>query len=612
MNKEFLLSRLIDLFPGRELWLLTGVFAMGMLAALFETLGVASILPFMTLVLDPTAMDRYPLLSSIGRSVGATSSREALLLMGVATAVVVALGNAAAAANILVHERFGARTFARLSAALFAGYLRQPYSFHVQRDAPSLIKVIHTDVRVVMSAIINPFLLAVSKAFMAIGLLSLLFLQDPFVAVTAAILLGMTYSIVFRLVRVRQRRLGMEMNAHNLDRQRIVQEGLGGVKELRMLGRERHVIDRFEAATVGAARAEASNRLNSALPRYVLEAVSFGGILLVTLVLLATADKGAQSVVPILALYAFAGYRLLPALQQIFSSAVSIRFYQPVLRGLHEDFAAVTAAPTALPGSSLAHMPDVRFTDAIRLEKVSFTYLGGAGPSLQDVNLIIRPRESIGLVGRTGAGKTTLADMILGFFEPSAGSLTVDGVPLTGSAIRAWRRRVGYVPQYVFLANATVAENIAFGLPPREIDGEVVRRAARLAEAEKFICALPQGFETLVGERGVKLSGGQRQRIGIARALYYEPEVLVFDEATSALDGLTEDAVMEAIRLLSGHRTIILIAHRLRTVEACDRIVMLENGRVLADGSYDDLLETSQDFRRLVGRTRARSFEAAE
>ena len=605
MNKEFLLSRFIDLFPGRELWLLAGVFGVGMVSALFETLGVASILPFMTLVLDPTAMDRYPVLSSIGRLVGATSSREALFFMGAATAAVVALGNIAAATNVLVHERFAARTFARLSAALFAGYLRQPYAFHVQRDAPSLMKVILTDVRIVMSAIINPFLLAISKAFMAAGLLSLLFLQNPFVALTIALVLSVAYSVVFRLVHARQRRLGAEMNRHNLDRQRIVQEGLGGVKDLQMLGREQHVVNRFEGATVGAARAEASNRLNSALPRYVLETVSFGGILLVTLALLATSAKGAQEVVPILALYAFAGYRLLPALQQIFSSAVTIRFYQPVLRGLHEDFEAVAAAPTVLPGESLAPASEVRFTDAIRLDKVTFTYLGGAAPSLHEVDLIIRPKESIGLVGRTGAGKTTLADMILGLYEPSDGSITVDRIPLSGPAIRAWRRRVGYVPQHVFLANASVAENIAFGLPPLRIDGEAVRRAARLAQADEFILALPQGFETLVGERGVKLSGGQRQRIGIARALYHDPEVLVFDEATSALDGLTEDAVMEAIRALRGDRTIILIAHRLRTVEACDRIIMLEHGEIVADGRYHNLLKTSEKFRWLVGDSHA-------
>lgn len=585
---------------------------MGLVSALFETLGVASILPFMALVLEPTAVERYPVLSSLGRWAGAASSREMLLLVGATTVMIVALGNAAAAANIVVQERFAARTRSRLAAALFGGYLSQPYAFHVQRDAPSLMKVVLNDVRVVVATVVAPLLLAASKALMAMGMMALLFLQDPLVAVTIAAVLGTAYSAVFWMVRARQRRLGSELNAYNLDRQRIAQEGLGGIKELQLLGHERHTVERFEAVTHGANLTEASNRITSQLPRYVLETVAFGGILLATLVLLAGAEELAKSVVPVLALYAFAGYRLLPALQQIFASAVQIRFYLPVTHGLRDDYVAVAAASTASRGEAPVQSPELHFTDAIRLDKVSFTYLGAAAPALHDVDLVIRPKESVGLVGRTGSGKTTLADMILGLYQPLAGSLTVDGVPLTGPAIRAWRRRVGYVPQHVFLANASVVENIAFGLPPREIDGEAVRRAARLAQAEEFIRELPLGFDTLVGERGVKLSGGQRQRIGIARALYYGPEVLVFDEATSALDGLTEEAVMEAIRSLSGQRTIILIAHRLRTVEACDRIVMLENGRVLAAGSYGELLEVSQDFRRLVGRTRARSLEAAE
>lgn len=603
---------LADLFPGRERWLLAGVLAMGLVSALFETLGVASILPFMALVLDPSAVERYPALSRIGRLAGAASSREMLLLVGAATVVIVALGNAAAAANVVVQERFAARTRSRLAAALFGGYLRQPYAFHVQRDAPSLMKIVLNDVRVVVATVVAPLLLAASKALMAMGMMALLFLQDPVVAFTIAAVLGAAYSVVFWMVRTRQRRLGSELNAHNLDRQRIAQEGLGGIKELQVLGHERHTVERFETVTHGANMTEASNRITSQLPRYVLETVAFGGILLATLVLLAGAEDLARSVVPVLALYAFAGYRLLPALQQIFASAVHIRFYLPVTHGLRDDYVSVAAASTASRGEAPVQSPELHFTDAIRLDKVSFTYLGAAAPALHDVNLVIRPKESVGLVGRTGSGKTTLADMLLGLYQPSEGILTVDGVPLAGPAIRAWRRRVGYVPQHVFLANASVAENIAFGLPPSAIDAEAVRRAARLAQAEEFIRELPRGFDTLVGERGVKLSGGQRQRIGIARALYYEPEVLVFDEATSALDGLTEEAVMEAIRSLSGQRTIILIAHRLRTVEACDRIVLLENGRVLAAGSYGELLETSGDFRRLVGRTHARSLEAAE
>lgn len=590
------------LFPVRERWALGGVFAVAMLAAIFETLGVASILPFMTLVLDPTAIDRYPGLAAIGSFFGATSNRETLLLMGIAAVVLVALGNATAAANVLVNERFAARTSARLATELLEGYLVQPYSFHVQRDGPSLLKVVLNDVRVVVGNVIRPFLIAASKAFVTIALLSLLFVQEPSVAMTVGIVLGVTYFVVFRLFRVRQRKLGVELHNYSLARHRIAQEALGGVKDLQILGRERHAISRFEAASRAVARAEASNNLTAALPRYVLEAVVFGGILIFALVLLVGAESAALSVVPVLALYAFAGYRLLPALQQLFSSAVSIRFYHWILKGMVDDLTHIKAS---CPGAPDAEMPELRFNDAIMFEKVSFTYVGTSTQSLKAIDLVIRPRESVGLVGRTGAGKTTLADMLLGLYEPTVGTLTVDGVNLSGPRLRAWRKRVGYVPQHVFLANATVAENIAFALDASEIDSDAVIRAARLAQADVFINALSNGYETLVGERGVKLSGGQRQRLGIARALYHDPDVLIFDEATSALDGLTEDALMAEIRALSGARTIVLIAHRLRTVEACDRIVMLEQGQICADGRYHDLLQTSEDFRRLLGTAQA-------
>jgi ATP-binding cassette, subfamily B, bacterial PglK len=273
-----------------------------------------------------------------------------------------------------------------------------------------------------------------------------------------------------------------------------------------------------------------------------------------------------------------------------------------VLRALHADFRAVHASPVLTVGVPAPEPERLRLRDAIQLEHVTFTHDGATVPSLRDVSLTIRRKQSVGLVGRTGAGKTTLVDLFLGLYAPTSGRITIDGVPLAGAHIREWQRSVGYVPQNIFLANASVAENIAFGLSVAAIDQTAVRRAARLAQAEEFILGMPAGYDTVVGERGVKLSGGQRQRLGIARALYHDPDVLVFDEATSALDGMTEDAVIEAIGSLMGDRTVILIAHRLRSVELCDSIVVLDQGRAVASGSYQELLNTSDVFRRFVSR----------
>jgi ATP-binding cassette, subfamily B, bacterial PglK len=591
---------LADLFPGRERVLLLGVLCVTVVSAVFETIAVAAILPFMALVLDPALLERYPSLLDVLTRAGITSTRQILMLAGAATVAVVALGNAAGAFNTFVQSRFGARTETRLSADLYAGYVSQPYSFHVQRDAPSLLKVLSADVSAVMHGVLIPGTLAVSRLVMAAGVLSVLILRDPLVALLVALVLILSYVVIFRAVRNSQARSGSAANVANELRARISQEGLGGIKELRVLGREAATVRGFAAAVEEAALARAGNNVVAQVPRYALETIAFGGILLATLALVNRSSGAASDAIPVLALYAFAGYRLMPALQQMFHSTVNLRFYLPALRTLHADYIHVAGASPATPEAPAS---DLQMRESLQLQDVTFSYEGADKPALRDINLNILPHQSIGLVGRTGAGKTTLADIILALHQPESGVVAVDGVPLTGHAVRQWQRRVGYVSQSVFLGNSSIAQNIAFGLPPDEIDMELVVHAARDAQAEEFILRLPAGYDTMVGERGVRLSGGQRQRIGIARALYHEPDVLVFDEATSALDGLTEDAVMDAVRTLRGTRTIILIAHRLRTVEACDRIVVLEDGRIVDEGQYDELMLSSPSFMALVGRT---------
>jgi len=592
---------LLDLFPGFEGWVLVGVVVASAIAAVFETVGVAAVLPFMALVTDPSSLTRYPVVVDSLRIVGFDTPRDMLLGLGSATLVVVACGNAAAAANVVVQERFMAHTRTRLTSTLFAGYLRQPYAFHVRRDCPSILKVLVNDMAVVVNGVIAPFLMITSRGMVAFGILALLFVQDPTMSLTVGLLLGAAYAGVFWAASRSERRLGAEFNRLNLERQRVGQEALGGIKELQLLGRERFTLERYIRAAKGAADAEARNRTIAQLPRYGLEALAFGSILSALLMHVAR-GQSAQSLIPVLALFAFAGYRLLPALQYIYAAALSIRFAMPtLLSGIHDDFVHVAMAPNDQWIDDM-EAPPMQFTSGIHLENITFQYENSA-PVIKGLTLTIRPNESVGLVGRTGAGKSTLADLILGFYEPSEGRITVDGIPLESRTVRQWRRRVGYVPQQVFLANASISENIAFGLAPSEIDSEAVRKAAKLAQADEFISNLPGGYGAIIGERGVKLSGGQRQRLGIARALYADPELLVFDEATSALDGLTEDAVMEAIRALRGERTVILIAHRLRTVEACDQVVLLEQGRIIAQGPYAALIHSSPEFARFARST---------
>jgi ABC-type multidrug transport system fused ATPase/permease subunit len=597
-GKDVAIYRMVmDLFPGKDRWLLIGVLGISLVAAFFETVGVASILPFMTLALDPTVLNRSATVQSVMHALSVTTPQGGLVVMGLMIAGVIALGNIASAAQTYVEQRFAAYTEVRLASVLFSGYLNEPYQFHVQRDAPSLLKVLNIDTGETTQAVILPLTHGVSKLAMAVGVIALLIWRAPLVALIVVGMLGLSYGLIYQLFHKSQESLGIRATNAYEEKARVSQEGIAGVKELQILGRVSRAGEEFAAVTDRAARARAHVQTLGLIPRNVMETVGFGGILVISMILVSRGGN-AQTLIPVLALYAFAGYRLMPALQQVFFSAISVRFYAAPLRNLHSDFVRVTQSrKTASP---VDDGPPITLRDSLRLENVSFTYSEAAGPALHNISLTIHPFQSVGLVGPSGSGKTTLADIILGVYEPGCGSVTVDGVALTRPSIRSWQKRVGYVPQSVFLANATVAENIAFGMSRSAIDMAAVKNAARMAQTEEFLLQLPKGYETVVGERGVRLSGGQRQRIGIARALYHQPDVLVFDEATSALDGLTEDAVMDAIRSLSGGRTIILIAHRLRTVEACNRIVMLDHGRIVAEGPYTGLLETSERFRRFV------------
>jgi ABC-type multidrug transport system fused ATPase/permease subunit len=344
---------------------------------------------------------------------------------------------------------------------------------------------------------------------------------------------------------------------------RISLEGLSGVKELRVLGRESASTTEYDKSFAELTETQASNLLAAALPRYVIEVFAYAGIVAVTLAFVIKGEG--MTAIPSLALYALAGNRLVPIFQQFFAAAITIKYHTRAVESLEADLEIVrnSMGPEPIKDTRL-----LAFKNEIKLSNLTFRYPSANRPALNGLSLCIPQNQSIGLVGRTGSGKTTLADVILGLYPPTAGSIEVDGVALSVDNERAWRRRVGYVPQSVFLTNASVARNIALGIPEDQIDHDAVLRSARMAQADEFIVQMPDGYNTVVGERGVKLSGGQRQRLGIARALYHSPDVLVFDEATSALDGMTEDAVMQAVKTLSAERTMILIAHRLRTVQA--------------------------------------------
>jgi ABC-type multidrug transport system fused ATPase/permease subunit len=424
---------------------------------------------------------------------------------------------------------------------------------------------------------------------------------DPVVTILSMAVLGGVYVILYIGLRPLIRRMGESLVTANKERFKVAGEALGGVKQIKLIGREQHYVAAYTVPARKQARIRALNATIRVLPRYAIETLAFGGIVLLTLALIsrtgATGGAAFVEIAPLLGLYAFAGYRMLPNLQMLYASAATMRTGTAVINALHGDFEA---------GASLRRPPKIApvplgLRDRLVFDAVSYRYPNASSGSLDRLTVEVERGSTVGIVGATGAGKTTFVDLLLGLLTPETGQIRVDGQPITHENVRAWQASLGYVPQDIFLIDASVSENIAMGVSRDQIDPERTESAARLARIHDFVIReLPNGYDTPIGERGVRLSGGQRQRIGIARALYGNPDVVVFDEATSALDNVTEREVMSEIANLSGAKTLIVIAHRLTTVRGCDKIIVLDQGRVVGLGTYDQLAEDNVHFRKLA------------
>jgi ABC-type multidrug transport system fused ATPase/permease subunit len=564
-----------------------------------EMVSVASVLPFLAVLSNPEVIETNRHLAMVYGWLGFADHRSFLIFLGITVFVLVVTGLLFSTLTQYAIFRFTYMRGYTISIRMLRGYLFQPYTWFLHRHSAELGTSVLSEVNQVISQAMVPAMRLLAQAAVAVFLLGLLILVRPAAALVATLVLGGSYLLIYLSVRGYLTRIGRQRYLANQERFRIAGEAMGGIKDIKVMGLEPSYLRRFQEASRRMAAAAAASAVVSELPRNILKAVGYGAILFFVLYLLFTGDGDLGSVLPVLGLYAFAGIRLFPAFQQIYGSMTMLRFSRPILDKLVADMTRNRAS--AEPPARAADAPVLRPVRRIELVDVHYAYPKAERAALDGLDLAIDARTTVGIVGGTGAGKTTAVDVILGLLEPQAGELRVDGVPIDAANRRAWQNTIGYVPQSIFLTDDSVAANIAFGLPAGEIDRAAVERAARIAELHAFVTdELPDGYDTRVGERGVRLSGGQRQRIGIARALYHDPDVLILDEATSALDNLTEKAVMDAVHNLGHAKTIVLIAHRLSTVRDCDTIFMLERGRVIARGGYDQLLETSQKFRAMA------------
>jgi ATP-binding cassette, subfamily B, bacterial PglK len=589
--------KLFTLFDKRErrnFWILTGLM---LLVAAAEIAGISAVLLLLNIIATPDTIKSNWLLSFAYETFGFTSNFNFQIALAATVLGVVALGLAVKATGTYIMNRYSTMRGYTISSRLLSAYLRQPYPWFLQRNSAELEKNLLTEVDGLVTRIITPSLRLVSNTMMVLAILAFLLVVDPLVTLFCGGGLGLGYGLIYLRVRGQVLRVGNEM-MHALEaRYLVAQEATGGIKDVKVMGLEEVYVHSYSIEAYRTAKALARMGVMSELPRFILEGIAFGTMVSMILLLLFRNGGNVTELVPTLGVIAFATMRLLPALQQIYYGLVTIRSATPVLDAIVADFAA---SPPPRPPVVLTS-PPMRLQDRLDLSEVGFVYDSADRPTLHSVTLQIPARTTVGIVGGTGAGKTTMVDLILGLLSPSSGDIIVDGTTITPDNVRSWQASIAYVPQSIFLTDDTVAANIAFGVPKANIDMEAVQRAARVAALHDFIVNdLPQGYDTAVGERGVRLSGGQRQRIGIARAMYRDPTLLIMDEATSALDNITEREVMEAVQRIRADKTIILIAHRLSTVQTCDTIFLMERGHLLAQGTYDELLATNPVFQRMV------------
>jgi ABC-type multidrug transport system fused ATPase/permease subunit len=603
--------KLFSLFTKQERRRLIVITVAVLCVSVLEIAEVGSIAPFMAVAADPDIVNSQPQLAFLYRLGGFdaqnNNSNAFLIFLGIVVFVLIVIVTTFRTCVLYITYRYTANRRYTLSVRLFKQYLFQPYQFFLNHNTGELSKNLLSEVDMVIDGVMWPAINAFTHGGMALAIFVFLIVLNPFVAVSSAGVFGILYFGVYVFVRRRLNRQGIIVRESNMLRYKITSEAFGGIKDLKILGKEPFFAASYSESAKRLAISHSTSSIYSTLPGQVIQSLVVGFAIAMVLTLLAV-NSSLMEILPLLTVYAFAIVRLVPNIQFVFGSAAQIRYYAHTVDALYRDMTTLSLPPDISAGEKAA-TETMPFTRNIEVKGIEFSYPSSREPVLKGINLMIAKNTAIAFAGTTGCGKTTLVDVIMGLLEPSGGSVNVDGVPViepsggrdTRAAIAPWQHSFGYVPQQIYLSDDTVAANIAFGVPENLRDTAAVERSAKVANLHSFITGeLPKGYSTLVGERGIRLSGGQRQRVGIARALYHDPDILVMDEATSALDSITEDAVMDAIHNLMHTKTIIIIAHRLSTIQECDVIYLMEQGRIIASGSYGELLETSPQFRALA------------
>lgn len=595
------LNKLFYILPKGDILKIFILFILMLISALLEVAGIGMIPAFVAIVATPEKIMQLDWLNPFISFLEINTQQDLLLWGSVVLLGVFLIKSLYIVAFNFLEARFIYNRRYAISRRLMRTYMQAPYTFHLGRNSSELFRNVTTEVNVLTNVIITNLLKMSREGVMTFSILLFLFIVEPQITLLVITLSGVGGGTFILMNKRRMKQYGLEEQQRRIGMIKAVYQGLSGIKDARVLNREDEFIKRFEKEEYKSTRLVAYIRFIQQIPKPVIETTTVLGMLLIAIFLI-WQGRSMSAIIPILTLFAMATVRLMPSVQLLISMYTNLRYSLVSLDPIYEDLKALEADNNKLE-LDRKKKTSIDFQNEIEISNVSYAYPNSEEQAVKNITITIPKGKAVAFVGASGAGKTTIVDLILGLFEPSEGSIFVDGKDIQNN-LSAWQQNIGYIPQSIYLADETLRSNIAFGLPADRIDEARIEEAVKLAQLETLIKQLPEGLDTVIGENGTRLSGGQRQRVGIARALYHDPEVLVMDEATSALDNITEREITKAIESLKGERTIIMIAHRLTTVKNCDRLYFMEDGKIIQEGSYSQLVSSNRHFREMALETK--------
>jgi len=592
-----IIRKFLYILPKGDPFKIFVLFILMMVAAGLEVLGIGMIPAFVAIVASPERVLEYEPIQPLLSFLNITTPRDLLIWGSIALLGSFILKGGYRLAFNYFQARFLYNRRYQISHRLMSSYMQAPYTFHLERNTAELLRNITQEVNLLIGNVLTMILDISKQAIITIAILLFLFIAEPLISLLVILFSGIASGSFLYFTKKKVKAYGKREQQHRSEMIKAVNQGLGGIKDARVLNREAEFIEKFRTEVRDSTRLLTYITYTRRIPQPLMEVTAVFSMLLIASFLV-WQGRPMEAIVPIMTLFAVAIIRLMPAVKSLTSDYTHIIYNIVTLDPIYNDLKELENSSKKFRKDRKESRP-LKLESSIEARDVTYAYPNSDEQALNRVSFIIPQGDAVAFVGESGAGKTTVVDLLLGLLEPSSGEILVDGKNIQEN-LSAWQRNIGYIPQSIYLADDTLRSNIAFGIPKKDIEDEKVMKALELAQIKDLTNRLPEGLDTILGEHGTRLSGGQRQRVGIARALYHDPQVLVMDEATSALDNITEKEITKAIESLKGERTVIMIAHRLTTVESCDRLYLMKDGKIKDKGTYRELVDSNSEFRKMA------------